>query len=94
MSITLKFFMIKRGLTVEKMANKSNSRTPEDLISYARSLNIGVTKADEALILNYFESLQAEVKVEPPTLEQVVVDAPLPVHPPPARGKKKAGKNV
>lgn len=94
MSITLKFFMIKRGLTVEKMVNKSNSRTPEDLISYARSLNIGVSKADEALIRDYFESLQTAVKVEPPALEQDVLDTPQPVHVKRARGKKKVGKDV
>lgn len=94
MSITLKFFMVKRGLTVEKMANKSNSQTPEDLISYARSLDIGVTKADESLIREYFESRQAVVNVDPPANDQVNVDSPPPVIEKKTRGKKKAGKNV
>lgn len=94
MSITLKFFMIKRGLTVEKMANKSNSQTPEDLISYAKSLDIGVTKADETLIRDYFASRQLVVEEEPQVNDQVVLDAPPPVLDKRPRGKKKAGKNV
>ena len=53
MSITLKFFMIRRGLTLEKMATKSNSQSPDELIAYAQSLNIGVTKEDETLIRDY-----------------------------------------
>lgn len=95
MSITLKFFMIKRGLTIEKLALKSNSQTPDDLISYARSLNIGVTDADESLVKDYFEKSNKlppdESKVE---LQQAppVEEAPVPVTR--TRGKKKAGKNV
>lgn len=95
MAITLKFFMIKRGLTIEKMAQKSNAQTPDDLIAYARALNIGVTSADESLVKDYFEKANKfppeEVKVDqqqPPTIEE----APVPVTR--ARGKKKAGKNV
>lgn len=94
MSITLKFFMIKRGLTIEKMVNKSNSKTPEDLISYAKSLDIGVTKADESLVNDYFEALQTGMDEVSPESDHVVVNTPPPVHEKRARGKKKVGKNV
>ena len=95
MSITLKFFMIKRGLTIEKLALKSNAQTPDDLIAYARSLNIGVTNADESLVKDYFEKANKlpleEVKVnqqQPPTIEEAPVQVTR------TRGKKKAGNNV
>jgi len=95
MSITLKFFMIKRGLTVEKLALKSNAQTPDDLIAYARSLNIGVTSSDESLVKDYFEKANKlppeEVKVE---LQQAPPEEETPVPVTRTRGKKKAGKNV
>lgn len=96
MSITLKFFMIKRGLTVEKMAVKSNSKTPAELITYAKSLNIGVTAADEALINEYYASQPVEAN-EPPQPETAVItpdEGEKPVPDKKKRGKKNVGKDV
>lgn len=61
MSITLKFFMIKRGLTIEKLVQKSNATSIDELISYAKSLNISVTEADQSLVKDYFATLAANI---------------------------------
>lgn len=96
MAITLKFFMIKRGLTVEKMALKSNAKTPDELIAYAKSLNIGVTSADEVLIRDYFTSLP-DINSTPEqneTPDIIVAEGEKPMPEKKKRGKKSVGKNV
>ena len=95
MSITLKFFMIKRGLTLEKMATKSNSQSPDELIAYAQSLNIGVTKEDETLIRDYCTSVTAHLESED-SLSTVVEPThdSQPVLNKRTYGKMKVGKNV
>ena len=96
MAITLKFFMIKRGLTVEKMALKSNAKTPDDLVNYAKSLNIGVTAADEVMIRDYYTSLAA-ANIPPDQVEipaSPVHEGDKPVLEKKKRGKKSVGKDV
>lgn len=97
MAITLKFFMIKRGLTIDKMAQKSGSSTPEGLIDYAKSLNIGVTETDEKLVREYFAKLNDVSEKEVQVQEKTVIELPAPTAPvleTKKRGKKRAGKNV
>lgn len=93
MAITLKFFMIKRGLTVEKMAAKSNARSAEELIAYARTLNIGVTAADEALVKDYFATITTEVLAADSATDTEQEEV-KPVLEKKKRGKKSVGKNV
>ena len=95
MSITLKFFMIRRGLTLEKMATKSNSQSPDELIAYAQSLNIGVTKEDETLIRDYYSSVTEHLESED-SLSSVTEPArnTQPVPNKRTYGKKRVGKNV
>jgi len=96
MAITLKFFMIKRGLTVEKLALKSNAKTPAELIAYAKTLDVGVTLADESLISDYYASLAVEnitpAQLEPP--DSIVAEREKHVPVQKKRGKKRVGKNV
>lgn len=96
MAITLKFFMIKRGLTVEKLALKSNAKTPAELIAYAKTLDVGVTLADESLISDYYASLAVEnitpTQIETPVIIESEREKPAAIQK--KRGKKRVGKNV
>lgn len=96
MAITLKFFMIKRGLTVEKMALKSNAKTPDELIAYAKTLDVGVTPADEALIRDHYASLPAvnNAPDQNETPDIIVAEGDKPVPEQKKRGKKRVGKDV
>ena len=96
MAITLKFFMIKRGLTVEKLALKSNAKTPAELIAYAKTLDVGVTLADEILIRDYFTSLPAinNTPEQNETPDIIVAEGEKSVPEKKKRGKKRVGKNV
>jgi len=95
MSITLKFFMIRRGLTLEKMATKSNSQSPDVLIAYAQSLNIGVTKEDETLIRDYYSSVTEHLEIEDSLSTAVEPERDTqPVLNKRTYGKMKVGKNV
>jgi len=97
MSITLKFFMIKRGLTIEKLVQKSNATSIDELISYAKSLNISVTEADQTLVKDYFSTLSANLAAPPPiTAGSIELDIgnTQPVLEKKKRGKKSVGDNV
>lgn len=95
MSITLKFFMIRRGLTMQKMATMSNAQSPDELIAYAQKLGIGVTKEDEGLIREYYSSIAEHLESE-----SSLSSAAEPTHDTQpvlnkrTYSKKKAGKNV
>ena len=98
MSITLKFFMIKRGLTIEKLVQKSNATSIDELISYAKSLNISVTEADQTLVKDYFSTLSANLAAQhtPITADSIELDIgnTQPVLEKKKRGKKSVGGNV
>lgn len=98
MSITLKFFMIKRGLTIEKMVQKSNATSIDELISYAKSLNISVTEADQTLVKDYFSMLSANLAARQAVITAGSIELDVgntqPVLEKKKRGKKSVGGNV
>jgi len=98
MSITLKFFMIKRGLTIEKLVQKSNATSIDELISYAKSLNISVTEADQTLVKDYFSTLSANLAASPTPITAGSIELDIgntqPVLEKKKRGKKSVGDNV
>ena len=76
MSITLKFFMIKRGLTHEKLVEKTGAQTSSEVLSHVRSLGVAPTDNDIAELEAFFTSktqvatdnlsVQDETSVEQP----------------------------
>jgi hypothetical protein len=64
MAISLKFFMIKRGLSIDALVEKSGAKSAEELIDYAKTLSVGVTANDEADVRNYFSSIAPTVTVD------------------------------
>jgi hypothetical protein len=76
MSITLKFFMIKRGLTHEKLVEKSGAQNSSDVLNHVRGLGVAPTDNDIAELEAFFstreqraaEPLEAPVETasEPP----------------------------
>ncbi len=56
MSITLKFFMIKRGFTYEKLLSKSGAQTSADLLDYVRGIGVTPTENDITELSAFFES--------------------------------------
>jgi hypothetical protein len=54
MSITLKFFMIKRGFTHEKLVSKAGAQTADDVLSYVRGLGVAPTENDVAELEAFF----------------------------------------
>jgi len=57
MAISLKFFMIKRGLSFDKLVEMSGAKSTKDLVDYVSGLSVGVTANDEADVQNYFASI-------------------------------------
>ncbi len=57
MAISLKFFMIKRGLSFDKLAEMSGAKSAKELINYVSGLSVGVTPNDEIDVQNYFTSI-------------------------------------
>lgn len=95
MSIDLKFFMLKRGLTIEKMIQQSGAKTASDLINYAKSLDIAIAPNDENQINSHFQESNAEHAPNDVTLETVLtLNNNQPVLEKKSRGRKKAGKDV
>lgn len=64
MAISLKFFMVKRGLSFDKLVEKSGSKSVEELLSYVSTLSVGVTANDEADVRNYFASIEPTASVD------------------------------
>jgi len=64
MAISLKFFMIKRGLSIDALVEKSGAKSAEELIDYAKTLSVGVTANDEADVRNYFSSIAPVAPVD------------------------------
>ena len=64
MAISLKFFMIKRGLSIAALVEKSGAKSAEELIDYAKTLSVGVTANDEADVRNYFLSIAPKITVD------------------------------
>jgi len=87
MAISLKFFMIKRGLSFDKLVEKSGAKSTEDLVRYMRGLSVGVTANDEADVRNYFASIEPTAAVDEaePTQD---------VKPKRRRSKKSGGSDV
>jgi|LakMenEpi03Aug12_release.lakeMendotaPanAssembly.Ray.scaffolds.fasta_scaffold403684_3 hypothetical protein len=54
MSITLKFFMIKRGFTHEKLVSKADAQTADDVLRYVRGLGVAPTANDVAELEAFF----------------------------------------
>jgi hypothetical protein len=57
MAISLKFFMIKRGLSFDKLVEMSGAKSTKDLVDYVSGLSVGVTASDEVDVQNYFASI-------------------------------------
>ena len=87
MAISLKFFMIKRGLSFDKLVEKSGAKSAEELVRYMRGLSVGVTANDEADVRNYFASIEPTAAVDEaePTQD---------VHHKRRRSKKSGGSDV
>ena len=64
MAISLKFFMIKRGLSIDALVEKSGAKSAEELIDYVKTLTVGVTSNDETDVRNYFTSIAPKVTVD------------------------------
>lgn len=64
MAISLKFFMIKRGLSIDALVEKSGAKSAEELIDYAKTLSVGVTANDETDVRNYFASIAPAAAVD------------------------------
>jgi hypothetical protein len=101
MAISLKFFMIKRGLSFDKLVEKSGAKSAEDLVRYMRGLSVGVTANDEADVRNYFASIKTappdptasaveQVEAAPDDLDTVAQDD----KPKRRRSKKSGGSDV
>ncbi len=57
MAISLKFFMIKRGLSIDALVEKSGAKSAEELVDYVKTLSVGVTANDEVVVRDYFASI-------------------------------------
>ncbi len=57
MAISLKFFMIKRGLSFDKLAEMSGAKSAKELINYVSGLSVDATPNDEIDVQNYFTSI-------------------------------------
>ncbi len=90
MSVALTFFMTKRGLTIEKLAQKSNAKNASDLIAHIKIHDIAISPDDEQQINDYFAALQTVPQAEVNVIEAI----DQPVLEKKARGKKKVGKDV
>jgi len=64
MAISLKFFMIKRGLSIDALVEKSGAKSAGELIDYAKTMSVGVTANDEADVRNYFSSIAPVAPVD------------------------------
>lgn len=73
MTITLKFFMIKRGFTHEKLASKAGAQSVDDVLSYVRGLGVAPTENDVAELAAFFAT-KTRVIEEP--ADTVKVDTP------------------
>ncbi len=87
MAISLKFFMIKRGLSFNKLVEKSGAKSAEEFLSYVRGLSVGVTVSDEAEVHNYFSSIMPTTTVD--EVESMQDDKPKR-----RQSKKSGGSNV
>lgn len=75
MSITLKFFMIKRGLTHEKLVEKSGAQNSSDVLNHVRSLGVAPTDNDIAELEAFFSSREQST---PAPLEVQVAESSEP----------------
>ena len=91
MSITLKFFMIKRGFTHEKLVNKAGAQSVDDVLNYVRGLGVAPTPNDIVELETFFAGRQqvtapdVVVLEEPATVEVAVA---------PAKSKRKKKSHV
>lgn len=52
--MTLKFYMIRRGLTFDKLTEKSGASNAADVLNYAKKQGVVPTKQDEEEVELYF----------------------------------------
>lgn len=90
MSITLKFFMIKRGFTHEKLVSKAGAQTVDDVLSYVRGLGVAPTENDVTELKDFFATKTRDLATPAEAIEEVATITVAEEQVKPKRKKKAA----